>query len=146
MIYLRQQVRGKSVWQRLNVYGKCRMSRGRLWRSSKSQRACACLPLPLNFQAGQRLLCAYSGLNIPGKGKTWGICLITCSVVKTNTHRPRKDLQVLKQGRDLDENSVFLLPGIFVCLEKACEADRHIFLLWGKDVLQRTKEGLLRGK
>lgn len=52
-----------------------------------------------------------------------------CCVVKTNTQRPRKDLQVLNGGRVLEVNSIFLLPGIFVCVEKACKAGRHMFLL-----------------
>ena len=47
-----------------------------------------------------------------------------CRVVKTNTQKPRKDVPVLNGGRVLEVNSIFLLPGIFVCAERhARQAD-----------------------
>lgn len=51
-----------------------------------------------------------------------------CRVVKTNTQKPRKDVPVLNGGRVLEVNSIFLLPGIFVCAEKARKAGRQAYV------------------
>lgn len=87
----------------------------------------------LSLRAGQRLLSGvvsvYTGLNSHWKGKARGLCLIMCRADKTNTQKPRKDVPVLNGGRVLEVNRIFLLPGIFVCAEKARKAGRHMFLL-----------------